>query len=197
LRNRIETSYFDLTQKAWLLQCIVILEQYMTIDSGAWRDKFMAENIMWIAEQNPDSKTVLWAHNLHVTKIENVMGSHLAQKFGNDYISFGFTFSEGSYTANGSRGLGPYDAVTAYPGTLEYLLNQLNEPIFILDLKKIKSDNHKDTQWLMDYMPYREADELGDRKIPEFIIRKVVDDFDYLIFIKKSTPSAVFWLNNG
>ncbi|MCL2727038.1 MAG: erythromycin esterase family protein [Bacteroidales bacterium] len=189
LQDKIETSSFEPTQRAWLLQNIVILRQYLAPHRGVWRDKFMAENIMWIAEQNPDSKLVLWAHNCHILEMDNAMGYHLAQKFGDDYTSFGFTFYEGSYLASGSRGGGAYEGITAYPGTLEYFLNQLNEPIFILDLKKLKSDNHKDTQWLMGPILYREADELGDRKIPEFICRTIVDDFDYLIYIKKSSPS--------
>ena len=195
LQNSIETSSFSPSQQAWLLQNIVVIRQYLAPRRGVWRDKFMAENIMWIATQNPDSKLILWAHNLHVAKSDNVMGYHLSQKFGNDYTTFGFTFHEGSYlAAGGSKGLASYEGITAYPSTLEYFLNQLNEPIFILDLKKIKSDNHKDMQWLMEPLLYREADEMGDRKISEFICSKIVDDFDYLIFIQKSSPSVYFGL---
>ena len=196
LQNSIKTSSFQPSEQAWLLQNIVIIRQYLLPYRGAMRDKCMAENFMWIYEHNPNSKFITWAHNIHVMKTDNSQGYHLSQKLGNDYKTFGFTFYDGSYIANGSRGVTSYEAVTAYPGTLEYLLNQLNEPIFILDLKKIKSDNHKETQWLMDYLPYREADELGDRKISEFVYRKIVDDFDYLIFIKRSSPSSVFEINN-
>ncbi|MCL2727299.1 MAG: erythromycin esterase family protein [Bacteroidales bacterium] len=194
LENSIEAFSFPSFQKVWLLQNILIIRQYLTPSRGPWRDKFMADNVMWIKEQNPDSRLVLWAHNIHIMKTENMQGYHLAQKLGNDYTTFGFTFFEGSYIADGSKGSIAYVAEAAYPGTLEYFLNQLNEPIFILDLKKIKSDNRKDTQWLMEYLPYREADEMGDQKPTEFIYRRIVDDFDYLIFIKRSSPSGAFWL---
>jgi len=197
LQNAIETYSFEPAQRAWLLQNIIVIRQYLVPYRGAFRDKCMAENIMWIAAQNPNSKLVLWAHNCHIMEMDNAMGYHLTQKFGDDYTSFGFTFYEGSYVAWGSRGADSYEGITAYPGTLEYFLNQLNEPIFILDLKKIKTDNHIDMQWLMEPLLYREADELGDRKIPEFICRKIVDDFDYLIYIKKSTPAAHFQLQQG
>jgi len=195
LQDRIENSSFKPPQQAWLLQNIVVIRQYLTPRLGVLRDKFMADNIMWIEGQNPDSKLAVWAHNFHVARTENVTGYHLAQKYGEAYTSFGFTFYEGSYWARGSRGDGSYDAVTAYPGTIEFFLNQLDEPIFILDLKRIRADNHKDTQWLREHIFYREADEIGDRRLSEFTFRKIVDDFDYLIFIKKSSPAAIFWVD--
>jgi len=196
LQKSIETSTFESTKQAWLLQNIAIIRQYLLPYRGAMRDKCMAENFMWIYEHNPNSKFITWAHNIHVMKTENSQGSHLYKRLGDEYTTFGFTFFDGSYIADGSKGTASYEAVTAYPGTLEYLLNQLNEPIFILDLKKIKLDNHKDTKWLMGYLPYREADELGDRKPSEFVYRKIVDDFDYLIFIKSSSPSTFIQINN-
>jgi|GEM_PF-293629 len=201
LQNTIENSLFQPSEQAWLQQNIEIIRQLLVRQfQGAgvplWRDIFMANNFMWITEQNPDSKFVIWAHNMHVHKSDLLQGFYLTQSLGNDYIAFGFTFFEGSYIANGSRGVTSYEAVTAYPGTLEYLLNQLNEPIFILDLKKIKSDHHKDTQWLMEYLLFRDADEYGDLLTSEYVYRKIVDDFDYLIFIKRSSPSSVFEVNN-
>ena len=150
----------------------------------------MADNFIWIKDHNPDSKLVIWAHNGHIMKTDNMQGFHLAQKLGDDYTTFGFAFSEGSYTAAGNKGLTSYDAVKAYPGTLEYLLNQLNEPIFILDLKKIKSDKHKDTEWLLGQLEYRQVGAVGGNPI-QFSERKISDDFDYLIFIKISSPSTL------
>jgi len=201
LQDHIKTSSFQPSKQAWLQQILVLIRQWVYYrelrnNSGnyfLWRDKCMADNVLWIKEQNPNSKLIVWAHNWHVMKTDNMQGYHLAQKLGNDYINFGFTFFDGSYMANGSKGLTSYDAAIAFPGTLEYLLNQLNEPLFILDLKKIKADNHKDTKWLMEYLLYRYADERGSNPPPEFSgLRNISDDFDYLIFIKTSSPSSVF-----
>jgi erythromycin esterase len=143
LKNSIEASTFQAAQKAWLQQNMVVIQQFSENNSGFWRDKCMADNVIWIKDQNPNSKLVLWAHNGHIQKTNQMMGAHLSQKLGDDYTTFGFTFFNGSYTAVGSKGLTSYDAVQAYPGTLEYLLEQLKEPMFILDLKKIKADTHK------------------------------------------------------
>jgi erythromycin esterase len=191
LKNDIEISSFQPVQKAWLQQNIVIIQQYLENNSGLWRDKCMADNFLWIKEQNPESKLVIWAHNGHIMKTNKMMGEHLSQKLGDDYTAFGFAFFNGSYTAAGSKGLASYDAVQGYPGTLEYLLEQLKEPIFILDLKKIKADNHKDTEWLKGHMEYRRVGAMGGMQ-NEFFDGKISDDFDYLIFIKTSSPSVLF-----
>jgi erythromycin esterase len=203
LQHNIETSTFQTTKKGWLLQNIVIIRQYLTLHQlpkedpkryGIWRDKSMADNFMWIKEHNPDSKFVIWAHNAHIQKTDNAMGFHLAQKLGEDYTTFGFTFFDGSFTAAGNKGLTAYESGKAYPGTLEYLLNQLDEPIFILDLKKIKSDNNKDLEWLMKQLPHRSIGAVADPEYIDSDSRKIADDFDYLIFIKTSSPSHLLSL---
>jgi len=188
IKNSIETSPRAIN-KDWLLQNITIIQQYLKNDY-LWRDKCMADNFLWIKDHNPESKFVIWAHNGHIMKTDQMMGAHLSQKLGDDYKTFGFAFFDGSYTAYGSKGLTSYDAIQAYPGTLEYLLEQLKEPIFILDLKKIKSENSKDTEWLTRQLEYRRVGSMGGMQ-NEFSARKVSDDFDYLIFIKTSSPSVL------
>lgn len=197
LEHSIETSSFQISKKAWLKQNIVIIQQNLGIHDASFfnymgRDQAMANNFMWIKEQNPNSKFVIWAHNIHIMKADQLMGHRLAQKLGDDYVSFGFTFFDGSFTAWGSHGLTAYEAAPAYRGTLEYLLNQVNEPIFILDLKKIRASNSQYTEWLRQQLDYRIAGSIGgDRISNEFMNRKVVNDFDYLVFIRTSTPSVL------
>ena len=193
LQHNIETLTLQTFKKKWLQQNITIIKQSLGYYTGKyiWRDKCMADNFMWINENNPNSKFIIWAHNIHIMKTDHMMGSHLAQKLGDDYVTFGFTFFDGNFTAFGSKGITSYEAAQAYHGTLEYLLNQLNEPIFILDLKKIKSDKHKDTEWLLERLDYRCADAVAGGQF-EFQNRKISTDFDYLIFIKTSTPSVLF-----
>lgn len=191
IKNSIETLSLQVDKKDWLLQNVVIIQQYLEMNNYLWRDKCMADNFVWIKDYNPKSKLVIWAHNGHIMKTNKTMGAHLSQKLGDDYTSFGFAFFDGAYTAAGSKGLTSYDAMQAYPGTLEYLLEQLKEPIFILDLKKIKSDNPKDIEWLTKQLEYRRVGAMGGMQ-NEFSESKVPDDFDYLIFIKTSSPSKLF-----
>lgn len=191
LKTSIETSSFQKTEKDWLLHNITIIRQYLENNTYFGRDKSMADNVLWIKEHNPKSKLVLWAHNAHIQKTNQMMGSYLSQKLGEDYTTFSFLFFDGSFTATGSKGLTSYDAIRAYPGTLEYLLEQLNEPIFLLDLKKIKADNPKELEWLTGNIDYRTVGAMGGLQ-NEFSESKIVDDHDYLIFIKTSSPSVLF-----
>lgn len=194
LKNSVEISSFKTAEKAWLQQNIVIIEQYLAMNNYSWRDECMADNFMWIKEQNPQSKFVIWAHNAHIMETNQMQGDHLAQKLKDDYVTFGFSFYDGSYTAVGKKGLTSYDAVKAYPGTLEYLLEQVQEPMFILDLKKAKSDKHKDIEWLLGKLEYRRTGAGGGNPI-EFSEGKISEDFDYLIFIKTSSPSTLLPAN--
>ncbi len=53
----------------WAYQNIKILWQYGAgLHDNPNRDESMAENIKWIAKQNPNSKIVVWAHNGHIRK---------------------------------------------------------------------------------------------------------------------------------
>ena len=194
LKNSVEISSFKTTEKGWLQQNIVIIQQYLAMNNYSWRDECMADNFMWIKEQNPQSKFVIWAHNAHIMETNQMQGDHLAQKLKDDYVTFGFSFYDGSYTAVGKKGLTSYDAVKAYPGTLEYLLEQLQEPMFILDLKKAKSDKHKDIAWLLGQFEYRRTGAGGGNPI-EFSEGKISEDFDYLIFIRTSSPSTLLPAN--
>lgn len=190
LKSSVETS-FQTQDKEWLLQNITIIEQYLGKNSFLWRDKCMADNLLWIKNNNPESKFIIWAHNAHIQKTNEMMGDHLSQKLGDDYKTFGFAFFNGSYTAAGNKGLTAYNAIQAYPGTLEYLLEQLNEPLFILDLKKIKTDNPKGCEWLKSQLEFRGIGAMGGMP-NEFSDLNVSDNFDYLIFIRTSSPSKLF-----
>ena len=190
LKNSIATSSFQVINKDWMLQNITIIQQYLDMNYASWRDLCMADNILWIKNHNPNSKLIIWAHNTHIMKTQQMMGAHLSQKLGDDYTTFGFAFFDGSYTATGNKGLSSYDAIQAYPGTLEYLLEQFNEPIFILDLRKIRSENNKDTKWLTKKLEFRTVGGMADKPV-KFVESIVTDDFDYLIFIKTSSPSTL------
>ncbi|WP_164126231.1 erythromycin esterase family protein [Sphingobacterium luzhongxinii] len=190
LENSIEISSFKTSKKIWLRKNLDIVQQYLGLSSSSWRDKCMADNVLWIKEQNPESKIAIWAHNGHIQKTNQMQGAHLAKQLGDDYVTFGFCFYDGSYTATGKEGLTSYDAVEAYPGTLEYLLDKVKEPVFILDLKKIKSDNYKETEWLLKQVEYRRVGGMAMNGA-EFSESNVSEDFDYLIFIKESSPSIL------
>ncbi|MEL7159949.1 MAG: erythromycin esterase family protein [Bacteroidota bacterium] len=72
------------------------------------RDLRLAINTQWWAERL-GTKTVAWAHNLHVGDHpallnSGAMGSYLKDAYGAGYQSIGFSFSSGSFLARGTDG---------------------------------------------------------------------------------------------
>lgn len=187
LKNHIDKSGFSEQGKAWLHQNVTLLHQYLGQGPLKWRDDCIATNLLWINDLNPLSRIAIWAHNGHVQKCDNKMGLCLKESLGTDYVSVGFTFYDGAYSAiRRSSDPSIHRAQCAYPGTLEYLLEQLDEPVFIFDLKKIRSESSPVMAWI-DALNFRHV---GAVKIEqEFPDHTITETFDYLLFIRESTPS--------
>jgi erythromycin esterase len=187
LKNEISKVHFK--NENWLLQNIRIIEQYVDLSTST-RDKYMAENIMWIKNNNSNSKIVLWAHNGHIEETGNSVGKYLSDQIGSDYCSFGFLFYSGKYTAKGDNGLTTYTAQESPLGSYEYYLNSLNVPYFILDLKKMKEDNNDKIRWMIEDLEMRKTGAVNHTN--EFFQTNLSRDFDFLIFINESSNSMLF-----
>lgn len=186
LKTWVSGSDKPVADKNWLIQNIRVLEQFLDTDD---RDKYMAENLLWIKSRNPDSKIVAWAHNGHIQKSDNRMGMYLSEALKEDYLTIGFTFHKGNYTATGDMGLSTYEAQESYPGTYEYFFNMADEPVFILDLREAKKQDSEHCKWLLGQLPFRSV---GARKmVNEFSETSLISDFDLVIFIRESTSSSL------
>jgi erythromycin esterase len=187
--NSIKNNVSKLkNNKDWLFQNIRLIEQYLNnnVDS---RDKYTAENLLWIRKQNPKSKIVIWAHNDHIKKTGNVMGRYILDSIKKEYLSIGFTFHKGSYTAVGKNGLTSYNAQQSTSGTYEYIFNQINEPYFLLDLRQVKKQNSKYSKWLLNKLGFRDVGAL--KTVNEFYDTDLTQDFDFIIFINESSNSKL------
>lgn len=196
LERRVELLDVPARQRERLMRDCRLLRQYSEFElvhtefaaSNCYRDLCMAENMLWIKRRNPESRIVAWAHNVHIANRPDKMGAFLRDSLADEYVNFGFAFYEGSYTCNGRRGLESAKAVTPYPGTLECMLELLDEPIFILDIKRMRQDKSP----VLERM-----DNLQFRSVGAEIFRKDFHDgidmeyFDYLIFIEKTTASCL------
>lgn len=203
VKTAIQKSDKTGTEKDWLLQNMRILEQYVDQKIGDGnpeekRDRYMAENLLWLLDHRPDPRIIVWAHNGHISKSNKTidkrfidspmkMGGYIADAIPDKSLTIGFTFYEGSYTAMDPNDIKPFPAETAFPGTYEHFLNQIDEPIFILDLKKVKVDKPVELDWLLSTLPFRIVG--ANKQDIEFRDTNIADAFDYLIFIKTSTSS--------
>ena len=192
IESRIDPTVPDAHDRAMLRQWIMLIRQYLGMDEGIyWRDHCMAENLLWLRGQYPDSRIVLWGHNGHVSRAEHRMGCRLDEELGADYLNIGFTFHAGccSIIVPGSKEL-QHDVRTAPPGTLEYLLHQLDAPFFLLDLRRMREERSPALEWI-NRAKFRHIGAL--RWEDEFWDERIADQFDYLIYIDRVTPSHLLF----
>jgi len=99
------------------------------------RDEYMAQNIDWLVKNYEGRKIILSADNTHVTKASGKMGSFLSNWYGEKYITVGFTYNNGSYSAYGPEKY--YEVHPSYAGTYEYFFSKSNFKNFLLDIRAI------------------------------------------------------------
>ncbi|MEO6003729.1 MAG: erythromycin esterase family protein [Opitutus sp.] len=174
-------------ERTWARQNarLVIQQLGMTAKTSS-RDHFMADNVMWLREQNPGAKIVLWAHNGHVAKREDVMGGELMKRLGKRFVVFGFASGTGQYRAN-SRDV---PAVVELPLTAP-LPDSVEEACaatalarFILDLRP--SRDAASPAWFFN-LPRRHR-MIGSMELvgrAQFQSRTVGAEYDFLIWLSE------------
>jgi erythromycin esterase len=112
-----------------------------------YRDKYMAENTLWIREYHENAKIAVWAHNFHISDYESgsigTMGNYLKYALWDQYATIGFLFSEGEFTAVGMEGdqyteLGT-QSLDSIPkaGSLNALMSYTNQPAFSIEMRAL------------------------------------------------------------
>lgn len=109
--------------------------------SGA-RDEFMAENLRWIQAREGGAKAVLWAHNLHVSRLKDglvgadPLGWHLRRRLGAAYLPVGFAFQQGAFQAKEGPRLSVFEVKARPEGTLDGALASPGHAVLALDLRR-------------------------------------------------------------
>ncbi len=185
---------YDILERAAL---VVIQSEdfYSHKDFPAVRDKYMFENIVWIMAKFGNAKTVHSSHNEHISiKLRDDIynrewdstGFYLKEKFGDGYSGIGLTFYEGSFHIWwGTGSVGP-----PIEGSYEYYFEQAKRPLFSLHLKGLDYGT-SEGNWIGGPRMFRHIDERFTADMPEedtFNIRPMLEDFDWIIYIKDSTP---------
>lgn len=178
---------------AWAIQNarIVVQGAEAYLPGKASRDESMAANIDWILDHEPpDTKIVLWAHNLHVTKASTHfgMGRVLDERHGDDQVVFGFAFHEGTYTARGPQGLQTYSTSSSEAGSVEWALHQTGLPRFVLDVRRA-SEDEPGSAWLHQQLEFRNIGAMAMDYA--FSPTVVAEHYDALIFFDQSHPSVL------
>ncbi len=190
-----QQTYTDATpaELAWALQNARVVLQGAEDRAGEVpRAESMAENIAWILEENPDAKVVLWAHNAHVGESSRgypSMGRSLAERYGEDYLSLGFTFYEGEYTAR-ERETGAVRTHAAGPASAESVggtFHALGLPLFALDLRGAEQDPA--AAWLTRPQDVRMMGAVAVDDEQAFSRSVLLEDYDVVVFVDRMTAT--------
>ncbi len=180
---------------AWARQnARVVLQGAEDLGSEVTRDESMAENVAWILEENPGAKIVLWAHNAHVgeSKRHLSMGRVLAERYGEGYLSLGFTFYEGEYTAREreTSALGTHTAGSAPAESVGGTFHTLGLPLFALDLRTATQDPA--AAWLTEPQDLRMMGAFAVADEQAFSSPTVLtDDYDVVVFVDRMTATEL------
>lgn len=126
-----------------------------------YRDKYMAENAVWLSALFGEStKIAVWAHNLHVGSKYSSMGYHLRRELDDLYQIVGFSFSKGSFTAVTQTAPGSYSGlnrqtINSNPpqGSLNHLFYKAEYNNFILKVADILTDSELGN-WISASRPF-------------------------------------------
>ncbi|NQY05375.1 MAG: erythromycin esterase family protein [Flavobacteriaceae bacterium] len=145
-----------------------------------FRDKQMAENLIWIREKYPDSKIICWgatSHFLYNSEIvrmkspfiqlsggnyykkQPMMGGYIKSKFQDKVYTIGFTAYKGEYGLF-SRG----KIKIPKEGTLEFMLGKSKYDNFLLPLYNLNLDGYK-SRPLGNFYMKNDIDEVMDAVI--------------------------------
>jgi len=162
LISNSSSSEYEITRQLLntFVQAFVVKYQGENDISTNWRDLFMAENALWIADFfGQDTKITLWAHNGHIARYPSsgrnaTMGSHLNEELNDLYQPVAFTFSQGSFTALGMDQNGNYTSVGPHQITdepsstsINFLFHHASHLNFAFDLNAIPTGSQWDS-WL-------------------------------------------------
>ncbi|WP_404303506.1 erythromycin esterase family protein [Paenibacillus sp. DP01] len=189
---------------AWIKQNARIIEQFTTMlasppdkpsDLFLKHDIAMCENAKWTEEHL--GKTIVWGHNGHVSKTNmipfiypKVAGQHLAEYYGERYVSIGTSVYEGQYNVYNNDGkFGPYGTLKSDdPNSYNYIFGHVKKDQFIIDLRKT---NGVTKTWLNQQHPIFAGITTEGPDIPKTVDISLGKSFDILVQIQKVSPSQL------
>lgn len=165
----------------------------------AVRDEAMAANVEWILESEDRDRVAVWGHNAHVSRAPlhhtdvEVMGTHLAESFGDEYYALGLTFGSGSFRAfdPSERSVRTFAVETPSDGTYPAVMSAASHPTFALDFASVADDRLR--AWLerprrnWDVTAVYDPDWPISRRLPEL---DELERFDGLLFVEETDAAG-------
>lgn len=197
-RSKFLSAGASVRETDWAIQNARLVLQYAELEDGEkTRDESMAENLKWIAEQNPKARIVVWAHNAHVGYGEYggraSMGSYLRKTFGAEVMNFGFAFNEGAFQSMDMGASGMLRAFTVGPapeGSLDRTLAATGIPLFALDLRRTPKEGPVGEWFRQPHLSRSIGAGYSDALAPKLWSNNPVpEDYDAILFVEKTAAA--------
>ena len=173
----------------------------------AARDTAMADLVaLALLQDGPEGRVVVWAHDCHTSRTPisffegQTMGEALARQFRRGYLSVGFAFGVGDFTAEWYPAPGTlrptgvvrpgqlttFHVTAARPGEGEYALAALAPSDFTLDLRG------ETPSWTKDEQTYRRfGSGYNDLWYEQIRLKSsLAKTFDVLVFVQRATAAT-------
>ena len=205
-------SYFTARQAAAVLRQAVEIAQQRgdPIQAGLVRDRFMADNVDWILDQEgPAGRVILWAHNGHVMHGETdgvrKMGGELEQRHGEAHVTVGFLFGAGGFQAIGPTERSPAPRLRSFvvgpePDTLDGAFARTESPYFYVDLRPAEREAPAVWSWLVEEHPTRWIGSMFDPAWPvasRLRPVRIAREFDIVVMTLATTPARPLTSRSG
>lgn len=185
------------SEAEWAIQNLRIVAQCAAMHASEngfnSRDESMAANFLWILDQNPGKKGVIWAHNGHVSKggymTMKSMGGHLDNSLGKDMVVFGFATGTGTYTAAsmGGSGLKRDNAlISPLKKSIERVFSDAGLGNALIDIRDSKADDPA-TKWAATSISMRSIGALAT--LQQFYPCVPKNNYDVIVWQRETTAS--------
>ena len=185
--------------------CLTVLKQtleYHTIKGSRTRaklrNKYMAENSLWIYNNENKRKAIIWAHNAHLSKKESnqhlyPQGQHIAEAMGDKYFLFGLAFNSGEINGGYNKYKKEYIYNTVPPakkGSYDNVFSQCKTDNFILYFNRVDKNSELYKFLNTNNYSYQLSSYASNSQKGAYCKHNITKSYDALVFFKKSHAST-------
>ena len=182
-----------------------ILYGMMHNDNTNYRDKYMAENAVWLSTLlGENTKIALWAHNGHVAKNlyyggNASMGYYIKAELDHQYQIVGFSFSKGAFNAVTQTAPETYKGLNRQTininppkGSINHLFSKAKYDNFIFKITDIPPDSELE-KWISTKRTFLTIGAAFNNEPEDYYMKVYLKNyFDVVIHYDRTSASVLF-----
>lgn len=192
-----EKKYLLYERVLKVIRQVSMVTYFVSTNDNSYRDKYMAENAVWMLDFFDNKKIVIWAHNGHILNgylygVKN-MGNYLTQNLSTNYVPIGFLFSKGYFNAYSYL----YNGVTKHEinsdpkeNLIHYIMCRSKASVFSVNI----ADLQKYSEWNNTFFRGIQYFHIGGSynfNLEDYYMPYSPNLFNYLIYFDNTTASIL------